>query len=203
MEAGVSQIDILDPKREFDAYLNKDGFRVSQDIEDIEKRTKELVDQMNSKIKTGDKSKAVIIIDEMADAFTMSRKGKALDIKEMVVVGEYKPTKANPFPGPKKQLQVVGQHNSLEKNIASLLQKGRSSGVRMIAATQRPSSKTISGDAKVNFPVQVCFKVQKSVDSKVVIDEVGAESLAGFGEGLVNCPEYLGVQRFQSFWKNA
>jgi len=203
VEAGVSQIDILDPKREFDAYLNKDGFRVSQDIEDIEKRTKELVDQMNSKIKTGDKSKAVIIIDEMADAFTMSRKGKALDIKEMVVVGEYKPTKANPFPGPKKQLQVVGQHNSLEKNIASLLQKGRSSGVRMIAATQRPSSKTISGDAKVNFPVQVCFKVQKSVDSKVVIDEVGAESLAGFGDGLVNSPEYLGVQRFQSFWKNA
>ena len=81
-----------------------------------------------------------------------------------------------------------------------LLQKGRSLGFRIIAATQRASAKIITGDAKVNFPVQVCFRVPKEVDSKVVLDEAGAETLQGQGDGLIRSPEYMGVVRFQGFY---
>lgn len=89
----------------------------------------------------------------------------------------------------------------LEENLKRILQKGRSIGYRVISATQRASTKIITGDAKVNLPVQICFRVPKEVDSRVVIDEIGAESLSGKGDGLINSPEYMGVVRFQAFWK--
>lgn len=103
-------------------------------------------------------------------------------------------------PIPKTKLKVVGRRNSLEENLRILLQKGRSSGFRIIAATQRASTKIITGDAKVNFPVQICFRVPKDIDSKVVLDETGAESLNGAGDGLIKSPEYFGVVRFQAFY---
>lgn len=88
----------------------------------------------------------------------------------------------------------------LEENMRILLQKGRSSGLRILGATQRASVKVITGDAKVNFPVQICFRVPKEIDSKVVLDEPGAESLAGRGDGLIKSPEYMGTVRFQAFY---
>lgn len=209
VKSGINQIDILDPKREFDEYIGRPGFNVSQDIEDIERRARELVEQMNEKIKTGKKDKAVVIIDEMADAFLMSRSGKELEIKEEVQDGYYAPKKMKGPSGdymsdpiPKMKMKVVGHHNTLQENIGSLLQKGRSSGVRILAATQHPTAKTLDGNLKANLPVQVCFRVAKAVNSQIIIGETGGETLAGFGDGLINSPEYMGIQRFQSFWKN-
>ena len=49
--------------------------------------------------------------------------------------------------------------------------------------------------------LQVCFRVPKAVDSKVVLDEEGAETLAGRGDGLIKSPEYFGTVRFQGFYK--
>ena len=68
-------------------------------------------------------------------------------------------------------------------------------------ATQRSSVKVIPGDLKVNLPVQVCFRVNKEVDSKVVIDEAGAETLTGYGDGLIKSSEYGNPVRFQGFFK--
>ena len=82
-----------------------------------------------------------------------------------------------------------------------LLQKGRSLGFRIMVAMQRASVNVITGDAKVNFPVQICFRVPKEIDSKVVLDEPGAETLGGMGDGLMKSPEYLGIVRFQGFYK--
>ena len=97
--------------------------------------------------------------------------------------------------------QCVGKEKSLEENLKILLQKGRSSGFRIIAGTQRASTKVITGDAKVNFPVQLCFRVPKEVDSKVVLDESGAEALQGKGDGLLKSPEYPDIIRLQAFYK--
>lgn len=99
---------------------------------------------------------------------------------------------------------AVAQSRSkmLEENLRILLQKGRSCGFRIMAATQRASVKVITGDAKVNFPVQICFRVPKEVDSKVVLDEPGAESLAGMGDGLIRSPQYPDIVRFQAFFKS-
>lgn len=91
---------------------------------------------------------------------------------------------------------------SMEQLLKMLAQKGRSLGFRIIAATQRASTKIITGDTKVNFPVQICFRMPKAIDSQVVIDEEGAECLQGQGDGLIKSPEYMDrTVRFQGFYK--
>ncbi len=195
--AGVSRIIVLDPKYEFIGKLS--GCEIISDISDIEKRMKELVAEMQLRAKNGSSSKTLIVFDEFADAVSAARSGKELDIREKVEVG----TKRGPmgFPIPKYEIRTVGREKSLEENLKMLLQKGRSLGYRIVAATQRASTKIITGDAKVNFPVQICFRVPKAVDSKVVLDEEGAETLSGCGDGLIKSPEYFGTVRFQGFFK--
>lgn len=195
--AGVGRIIILDPKYEFIGKLH--DCEIIAEISEIEKRMKELVAEMQERAKTGANGKTLIIFDEFADAVSSARSGKELDIREKVEVG----TKRGPlgFPIPKYEIRVTGREKSLEENLKMLLQKGRSLGYRIVAATQRASTKVITGDAKVNFPVQVCFRVPKAVDSKVVLDEEGAETLAGCGDGLIKSPEYFGAVRFQGFYK--
>ncbi len=195
--AGVNRIIILDPKYEFAGHYP--DCEVITDIADIERRMKELVEEMQQRARTGESSKTLIVFDEFADAVSSARSGKELDIKEQVEVGTRKGLMG--FPVPKYELRVVGREKSLEENMKMLLQKGRSLGYRIIAATQRASTKVITGDAKVNFPVQVCFRVPKAIDSKVVLDEEGAEALAGHGDGLIKSPEYFGIVRFQGFYK--
>lgn len=196
--AGVGRIIILDPKYEFTGY-SSGGCEVISDIADIERRMKELVEEMQMRARSGSYAYTLIVFDEFADAVSSARAGKELDIREQVEVG----TKRGPLglPVPKYELRTVGREKSLEENLKMLLQKGRSLGYRIVAATQRASTKIITGDAKVNFPVQVCFRVPKAVDSKVVLDEEGAETLVGHGDGLIKSPEYFGTVRFQGFYK--
>ena len=209
-EAGVGDIIIFDPKFEFvSEYSNETGVKVYSDIEEIEKQMKSLVEEMNIMVKSGEHKKTLIVFDEFADAVANSRKGKELDIIEEVQVGTYAPKKLKGMFGeemseaiPKMGMKKTGEEKSLEENLRILLQKGRSTGFRIIAATQRASVKVITGDAKVNFPVQVCFRVPKEVDSKVVIDEAGAELLKGKGDGLIKSPEYIDTIRFQAFYKS-
>ena len=202
--SGFQAIEIFDPKHEFLSFKGK-GVSVYNDIDEIETVMENLVEEMNMLVKSGTSKKTLVIFDEFADAVANSRSGAQLDIYEMQQVGNYAPKKG-PFgfmmPGAPKMKNVkVGSKKSLEENLRILLQKGRSSGYRIVAATQRASVKVITGDAKVNFPVQICFKVPKEVDSKVILDEPGAESLAGKGDGLIKSPEYGAVKRFQAFYK--
>ena len=191
--AGIKDIVIFDPKYEFTNYSRK--AKVYNDIEEIEEQMKLLVKDMQSRVKSGINNFKLVVFDEFADAVAAARKDKQLDIKEEQTIGfTAKGT-------PKTKLVVIGREKSLEENLKILLQKGRSLGFRIVAATQRASTQVITGDAKVNFPVQVCFRVPKEVDSKVVIDEIGAESLRGKGDGLMRSPEYLDLVRFQGFFK--
>ena len=201
--AGIKDIVIFDPKYEFCRYSG-DGIKVINEIEEIELEMKNLVEDMQSRAKTGIKSKTLVVFDEFADAVSASKTGPELDIKEKVLVGYYAPKKIYGIPlppEPKYEIKTIGRLKSLEENLRILLQKGRSLGFRIIAATQRASVKVITGDAKVNFPVQICFRVPKELDSKVVLDESGAETLSGMGDGLIKSPEYLDIVRFQGFYK--
>ena len=155
----------------------------------------QLVRDMNERVKSGVSRKILIVFDEFADAVANSKTGLDLNVYQEVKVGEYKNG------NPKTKREITSVKKSLEENLRILLQKGRSTGYRVIAATQRASVKVITGDAKVNFPVQICFKVPKEIDSKVVLDEPGAESLVGKGDGLLKSPEYDGMVRFQAFFK--
>lgn len=187
------RIVIFDPKNEFQAF--SDTCEVVTDIDEIEARMKDLVAEMQA-LKGAFNGYTLIVFDEFADAVASARSGKELDIKEEEIVGFTRDGR------PKKQSAVVGRDKSLEENLKMILQKGRSLGYRVLAATQRSSTKVITGDAKVNFPVQVCFRVPKDTDSRVVLGENGAETLTGKGDGLIKSPEYLDrTVRFQGFFK--
>ena len=192
-EAGIVDIVVMDPKYEFTG-LASEGVRVVNDISDIEGAMKSMVEDMQSRAVNGTKRFTLVIFDEFADAVQSARSGRQLDIREYVQVGFYSSGL------PKTKNIVTGREKSLEENLKMLLQKGRSLGFRILAATQRASTEIITGDAKVNFPVQVCFRVPKALDSKVVLDEEGAESLQGHGDGLMRSPEYMDIVRFQGFY---
>jgi len=206
LEAGVEEVYIMDPKYEFKSLHDQSRVFVYNDIIEIEEQMALLVKEMGELVRSGRRKWIMVVFDEFADAIENSRKGPQLDIKEMVQVGNYAPKKDPLFgfmtPGaPKMKMQTVGTLKSLEENMRILLQKGRSSGFRIIAAMQRASVKVITGDAKVNMPVQVCFRVNKDIDSKVVLDEAGAEGLAGAGDGLIKSPQYNDIVRFQAYYK--
>jgi S-DNA-T family DNA segregation ATPase FtsK/SpoIIIE len=79
-----------------------------------------------------------------------------------------------------------------------LVQISRAAGIHMIAGTQRPSHKILSGDIKTNFPCRIGLRVQTRFDSQVILDEQGAENLLGKGDMLVKqsdsdtCKRYHG-----------
>ena len=94
-----------------------------------------------------------------------------------------------------------GEGKEVEELVQRLAQKGRAFGFRIILATQRPSVKVINGDIKVNFDVQICLKVKKEVDSVVILDEVGGNTLMGKGDALLKSSGYLNTERIQGFFK--
>jgi len=202
--SGVTDIIVFDPKFEF-SRLKIEGVQIFSEIEDIENKMRELVIEMNDRIKAGVKKFTAVIFDEFKDACDQAKSGKELDIYEMQSQGFYRLSAAALLGGaePQEKMQrvKVGVEKSLEENLGILAQKGRSSGFRIMIATQRASVKVVNGDIKNNFPVQICFKVPKAVDSMVVLDEAGAESLAGMGDGLIKSPEYGEVVRFQAYYK--
>ncbi|MGH3452765.1 MAG: FtsK/SpoIIIE domain-containing protein [Nocardioidaceae bacterium] len=84
---------------------------------------------------------------------------------------------------------------SIEDLLRRLTQKARAAGIHVIAATQRPSADVISTTIRSNFPAQLALRVKTATDSRIVLDESGAESLAGQGDALLHTAE--GTVRIQ------
>ncbi len=80
-------------------------------------------------------------------------------------------------------LMTVAQ-KEVEESIQRLAQKSRAVGLHVILATQRPSSDVITGIIKANLPCQIAFKVNRKIDSRVILDANGAEKLLGHGDML-------------------
>ena len=98
-------------------------------------------------------------------------------------------------------LMLSPEQKEIEKSIVRLAQKARAVGIHLIVATQRPSVDVVTGLIKANFPTRVSFMVSTQVDSKVIIDEAGAEKLVGNGDLLLMNPREKGLKRLQGYYK--
>jgi S-DNA-T family DNA segregation ATPase FtsK/SpoIIIE len=79
-------------------------------------------------------------------------------------------------------MMVVGK--KIEELIARLAQKARAAGIHLILATQRPSVDVITGLIKANIPTRISFQVSSKIDSRTILDQMGAEALSGMGDML-------------------
>jgi S-DNA-T family DNA segregation ATPase FtsK/SpoIIIE len=113
-----------------------------------------------------------------------------------------------PFEIPKKMAYFVGiidefadlimvSSSDLEAPIARIAQMARAVGIHLILATQRPSREVITGLIKANFPSRISFKVASRVNSQIILDENGAESLLGNGDLLFMPPGTSNLTRAQ------
>ncbi len=86
----------------------------------------------------------------------------------------------------------------VEYSIARLAQMARASGIHLIVATQRPSVDVVTGLIKANLPSRISFKVGQKIDSKVILDQYGAETLLGRGDMLFTPPGISGLIRLHA-----
>jgi DNA segregation ATPase FtsK/SpoIIIE-like protein len=92
---------------------------------------------------------------------------------------------------------MMSRPEETEKSITRLAQMARAVGMHLIVATQRPSVDVITGLIKANFPSRIAFSVASGVDSRVILDSVGAETLLGKGDMLYLAPDAPAPRRLQ------
>ena len=88
----------------------------------------------------------------------------------------------------------------VEHSIARLAQKSRACGIHLVVATQRPSVDVVTGMIKANLPSRLSYRVGSRIDSKVILDAMGADSLLGRGDGLFTPPGSTGLVRIHAPW---
>ena len=93
---------------------------------------------------------------------------------------------------------MMNSGKDVEFYIARLAQMARASGIHLIVATQRPSVDVVTGLIKANLPSRISYKVGQKIDSKVILDSMGAESLLGRGDLLFTPPSSPGLIRLHA-----
>jgi S-DNA-T family DNA segregation ATPase FtsK/SpoIIIE len=97
-------------------------------------------------------------------------------------------------------LMLSKSGKAIETSISRLAAKARASGIHIVLATQRPSTDIITGVIKANFPTRVSFRVFTNIDSRVILDGVGAEKLLGKGDMLFK--QGIDILRMHSAYVN-
>lgn len=82
---------------------------------------------------------------------------------------------------------VMTSGRKLEQTVCRLAQKARAVGIHVVLSTQRPDTKIVTGNIKANFPTRIAFRTTTGIDSRVILDQLGAEKLNGKGDMLFSC----------------
>lgn len=214
---------LIDPKEvelamyEGDEHLDGDIITNPKDasekfhwlVEEMGRRYKELRKRRVRDIADyeGKMPRIVVVVDEFADLMMTSKKNplsnidydmlKEAILDEATLTGG-KLTKA----ALKSAVKRVNDNTppSAEESIIRLAQKARAVGIHLILATQRPSADVVTGLIKANIPTKISFSVTNSLNSKIILDEVGAESLTGKGDLLYSDPTAKSLQRLQGLY---
>jgi S-DNA-T family DNA segregation ATPase FtsK/SpoIIIE len=117
----------------------------------------------------------------------MQRKGQAVLPRIVVMIDELADL-------------MMSAPDQTEPCLVRLAQLARATGIHLVVATQRPSTDVITGLIKANFPARISFAVASSIDSRVILDSTGAETLLGHGDMLYLNPESGTPQRAQGVW---
>ena len=94
-------------------------------------------------------------------------------------------------------IMMTDAKSDVETSICRIAQKGRAAGLHLVIATQSPRKDVVTGLIKTNFPTKIAFRVSTGMDSRVILDAVGAEKLLGNGDMLFNPPGGANLERIQ------
>ena len=94
-------------------------------------------------------------------------------------------------------IMMTDAKSDVETSICRIAQKGRAAGVHLVIATQSPRKEVVTGLIKANIPTKIAFRVSNGMDSRVILDAVGAEKLLGNGDMLFNPPGAANLERIQ------
>lgn len=95
---------------------------------------------------------------------------------------------------------MLTSKKAVEASIIRLAQKARAAGIHLVIATQRPTRDVITGLIKANMPARIAFKTMSGLDSRVILDQTGAENLLGMGDMLFKAPESTEIVRLQGVY---
>lgn len=152
----------------------------------------------------------VIVIDEFADLMMTAKKSGSsdVDIKELTerinllaltkLVAGKKITQKD-IKGILSKLKEEALPD-VEHSIVRIAQKARAVGIHLILATQRPSAEVVTGLIKANIPTKIAFATTSEVNSRIILDEAGAEELIGKGDMLFQDPSSRDLKRLQGLY---
>ena len=174
------ELTLIDPKFGVEFARYSDTIHVAKEYSDALAELELIQSEMEYRYRLMFKNK-VFSIDQDPNIF----KKKLVVIDEIADLLLKDNSKSNPEKG------------KFEDILCNIAQKARACGIYMVIATQRPSIDIITGSIKANFPARVACKVSTATDSKVILDQVGAESLLGRGDAIINSVTHNYI-RFQS-----
>lgn len=194
-----AELHLFDPKLVELSQFRHQAMQYETDPESIYICLDDLVNEMNARYtrmqamgvrsiaEMPDMKYKFVVIDEFGDLIVSNH-----ELVEEIQTGEtYKNGE------PKTKMRKTNISQEIMKNILILAQKARAAGIHLIIATQRPSVDIITGSIRANFPCKVAFRTAKETDSRVMLDEAGAEKLLGKGDMIFSSDE--GQYRLQGF----
>lgn len=145
----------------------------------------------------GSMRRKLVIVDEFADL--MHSGGKTKEKAQFAEVTDVEFGLAGKTTTKRKE-KIADEKPSVESLIIRLAQKARAVGIHVVLATQRPSADVVTGLIKANIPTKIAFATSTAVNSRVILDETGAEELTGKGDMLFQDSSTNKLKRLQGLY---